>query len=95
MAKPSNTFVFQQREAAKGYYPITDSGNMIEFLYNECVDAVYWRKMEPFTASLRYMYFEQGRSSVRFIIQDINTKECYSLMRNSFDSFLSICLSNL
>ena len=64
MNKASDRFTFQKREDAKGYYPITDSGNMLEFLYNESVDAVYWKKMEPFTASLMYLGFEQGRSSV-------------------------------
>jgi len=71
----------------KGLYPVNASGDMIEYPcgWNKPEN---WFEMKPFFATLEYKGFTQGRSSVRFVVQDIKTGVIYSLMRNSFDSFL-------
>ncbi len=71
----------------KGKYPVDASGDMIDYLGYQN-GSVTWLDMKPFFATLEYKGFQQGRSSVRFIVQDIKTGVTYSLMRNSFDSFM-------
>ena len=72
----------------KGKYPIDISGYMIEHVdyYNK---PVAWLDMKPFKATLEYKGFQQGRSSVRFVVQDIRGGATYTLMRNSFDTFIA------
>lgn len=71
----------------KGKYPVDASGDMIEFLgYHK---AAAWLDMKPFKATLEYKGFQQGRSSVRFVVQDIRGGATYTLMRNSFDTFIA------
>jgi hypothetical protein len=72
----------------KGKYPVDASGDMID-----CVDRwnapAAWLDMKPFKATLEYKGFQQGRSSVRFVVQDIRGGATYTLMRNSFDTFIA------
>lgn len=72
----------------KGKYPVDASGDMLDYVdyYNMPEN---WFEMKPFFATLEYKGFQQGRSSVRFIVQDIKTGVTYSLMRNSFDTFIA------
>lgn len=69
-------------------YPVDSSGSLIDYpdYYNK---PAAWREMKPFKASLKYEGFTQGRSSVRFVVRDTYTGESYSLMRNSFDKFIT------
>jgi hypothetical protein len=71
----------------KGKYPVDEDGDMLEYV-GYFKDSITWLDMKPFFATLEYKGFQQGRSSVRFIVQDIKTGVTYSLMRNSFDSFI-------
>lgn len=71
----------------KGKYPVDISGDMIEFLgYHK---PAAWFDMKPFKATLEYKGFLQGRSSVRFVVKDIRGGATYTLMRNSFDTFIT------
>lgn len=72
----------------KGKYPVDASGDMIDYPCN-WNKPENWFEMKPFFAALEYKGFQQGRSSVRFIVQDIQTGVTYSLMRNSFDTFIT------
>lgn len=72
----------------KGKYPVDVDGDMIEYPDHWNKPAA-WIEMKPFQARLEYKGFQQGRSSVRFILQDVQTGVTYSLMRNSFDTFIT------
>jgi len=73
----------------KGYYPVTDKGHMIEYIYGGATDTVYWLPMEVFKASLKFINYEQGRSSFRLILEDVDTERRYSLMLNSLSEFIT------
>lgn len=72
----------------KGKYPVDASGDIIDYpdYYNK---PAAWLDMKPFKATLEYKGFQQGRSSVRFVVQDIRCGATYTLMRNSFDTFIT------
>ena len=72
----------------KGKYPVDLDGDMLDYVSRPDYP-VTWLEMKPFKATLEYKGFLQGRSSVRFIVQDIRGGATYTLMRNSFDTFIA------
>lgn len=72
----------------KGKYPVDSSGDMIDYPDAHYNKPENWFEIKPFTAALEYKGFQQGRSSVRFIVQDCQIGVTYTLMRNSFDTFI-------
>jgi hypothetical protein len=71
----------------KGKYPTDADGNMLEWV-GWSTSEIIWKEMKPFTETLSYKNFSQGRSSVRFIVETDGGVQ-YSLMKSSFDTFIN------
>ena len=72
----------------KNLYPVDKHGNMLDDAgYRSCPPA-NWLPMEKFTASLRFIEAERGRSSFRLLCKDVETGKRYSVMFNSLEAFI-------
>lgn len=72
----------------KKCYPVDSEGNMLEYEYCYGAPVAAWIPMEPFSATLSFIKYEKGRSSLRFILSDVASRATYSMMAQSIDEFV-------
>lgn len=67
-------------------YPVDSYGDMIEYpdWHNK---PVYWADIEEFEATMTFVRYVKGRSSLRFILEDENGKT-WSMMAQCIDDFV-------
>lgn len=68
------------------HYPVDSNGNMLEYFdyYYKPAD---WKDIEEFEATMTFVRYENGRSSLRFILEDENGKY-WSMMAQCIDDFV-------
>lgn len=67
-------------------YPVDSGGNMIEYPDYHNKPAA-WVDIKEFEATMTFVRYEKGRSSLRFILEDENGKK-WSMMAQCIDDFV-------
>ena len=49
-----------------------------------------WREVEPFEATLEYVHYTRGRSSVTFVWQDLKTGQQYPMFLTDMDKIVKL-----